>query len=312
MLKKQHYALVGKHSAVQVCKYVKDSIRGEGFCYKQKFYGIQSHRCVQMAPSVMWCQHKCLFCWRPIERNLGDKLGDKIDGPVKIIDGCIEAQKTQLLGFKGNPKVDAKKLQQAFSPKHFAISLSGEPTIYPKLPELIEELNKRKISSFVVSNGEIPAMIKKIHPTQLYISVDAPNKELFDKIDRPCSSKYGWNNLMKTLQILKEKSRKMPTRHVLRLTLMKGLNMVEPENYAKLIKMAEPMFVEVKSYMAVGFSRQRFGEPKCVEMMPTHQEVRDFAKEICKFSGYKIIDEKENSRVVLLMKHDRKDRIMKF
>lgn len=309
MLKKQHYALVGKHSAVQICRYTKKSLLDQDVCYKEKFYGIRCHRCVQMAPSIMWCQHRCLFCWRPIENTIGDRMKGKLDNPKEIIDGCILSQRKQLLGFGGNPKADKKKLKEAMEPKHFAISLSGEPTIYPKLPELIDELKKRGMSSFVVSNGELPEMIKKINPTQLYISVDAPNERLFKKIDRPCSGEYGWKNLMKTLKILKLKKR---TRTVLRLTMIKGLNMVEPENYAKLIKIAMPMFVEVKSYMAVGFSRQRFGEPECVEMMPQHSEIIDFAKKICKCSGYKIIDEKQNSRVVLLMKKDRKDRIMKF
>jgi tRNA wybutosine-synthesizing protein 1 len=309
LLKKQHYALVGKHSAVQICRYTKQSILDRDICYKQKFYGIRCHRCVQMAPSVMWCQHKCLFCWRPIEHTLGDKMRGKVDNPKQIVDECIKAQQKMLMGFGGNSKCNRVKFRESLQPKHFAISLSGEPTIYPKLPELIKELKKRGISSFVVSNGEIPEMIKKIDPTQLYISVDAPNEELFNKIDRPCNNKYGWKNLIKTLKLLKSKKK---SRTVLRLTLMKGLNMIEPESYAKLIKLAMPMFVEAKAYMAVGFSRQRFGEPKCVEIMPLHSEVKDFAKQICKHSGYKIIDEKENSRVVLLMKKDRKDRIMKF
>ena len=33
-------------------------------CYKQTFYGIQSHRCLQMTPSINQCNHMCLFCWR--------------------------------------------------------------------------------------------------------------------------------------------------------------------------------------------------------------------------------------------------------
>lgn len=309
LLKKQHYALIGKHSAVQICRYTKSSIIDKDVCYKERFYGIRCHRCCQMSPSTMWCQHRCLFCWRPIEHTLGDKIKGKVDSPKQIVDECIKAQQKMLMGFGGNEKCNRTKFREALYPKHFAISLSGEPTIYPKLPELIKELEKRKITSFVVSNGEIPEMIRKINPTQLYISVDAPNKDLFNKIDRPCNKKYGWKNLINTLKILKSKKE---TRTVLRLTLIKGLNMTEPENYAKLIKMAMPMFVEVKAYMAVGFSRQRFGEPHCVEIMPLHSEVKDFAKKICKHSGYKIIDEKENSRVVLLMKHDRKDRIMKF
>jgi len=111
---------------------------------------------------------------------------------------------------------------------------------------------------------------------------------------------------MQTLQILKTLKEK--TRTVIRLTLIRNLNMVKPKEYAQLIKMAEPRFVELKGYVAVGFSRERLGVP----FMPLHSEIKEFAKKVAKHCGYKIIDEKENSRVVLLMKEDRKDRIMKF
>jgi tRNA wybutosine-synthesizing protein 1 len=138
-------------------------------------------------------------------------------------------------------------------------------------------------------------MIRKINPTQLYLSLIAPNEKLFKKIANPVKG-YGWNKFLKSLKELSKKK----TRTVLRMTLIKGLNMIEPENYAQLIKMAKPWFVEVKSYMAVGFSRQRFGDPQCIKMMPRHPEVREFAAIIAKKIGYKIIDEKKNSRVVLL------------
>ena len=304
LLKKQHYALVGNHSAIQICRWTKKSLLDEDFCYKQKFYGIQSHRCCQMTPAVAWCQHRCIFCWRAIEHTLGDKLNE-IDDPKKIIDGCIKAQKKQLIGFMGNKKVNKIKLQEAFMPKHFAISLAGEPTIYPKISELIKELHKRKISTFLVTNGMLPEVLEKIEmPTQLYVSVDAPNEELYKKIDRPVTG--SWEKLMKTLKLLKKLRDK--TRTVIRITCIREMNMIEPENYAKLIKMAEPLFVEIKGYVAVGFSRARLG----VKFMPKHFEVRNFAEKIAKHSGYKIIDEKENSRVILLMKEDREDRIMKF
>jgi wyosine [tRNA(Phe)-imidazoG37] synthetase (radical SAM superfamily) len=29
-----------------------------------EFYGIRSHRCLQMTPVVDQCTHNCLFCWR--------------------------------------------------------------------------------------------------------------------------------------------------------------------------------------------------------------------------------------------------------
>ena len=43
ILEKQHYIIVGEHSAVQICGWTKKSLRDEDFCYKEKFYGIQSH-----------------------------------------------------------------------------------------------------------------------------------------------------------------------------------------------------------------------------------------------------------------------------
>jgi Fe-S oxidoreductases len=305
LLKKQHYALVGNHSAVQICSWTKKSLRDEDYCYKQKFYGIQSHRCCQMSPAVAWCQHRCLFCWRAIEHTLGDKIEGNVDNPKEIIDKCIEAQRKQLVGFKGNKKVNLKKLQEAFEPKHFAISLAGEPTIYPKISDLIKELKKRKITSFLVTNGMLPEVLAKIEPpTQLYVSLDAPNEKIYKKIDRPVAG--SWNHLIKTLNMLPKLGKK--TRTVLRLTLVKGINIAEPENYAKLIKIAKPKFVEVKAYMAVGFSRKRLGP----SFMPTHFEVKEFAKEISKFCDYKIVDEKENSRVVLMMTSDTPDRKIKL
>lgn len=305
LLKKQHYALVGNHSAVQICAWTKKSLRGEDVCYKQKFYGIKSHRCCQMTPAVAWCQHRCLFCWRAIEHTLGDKIKDKIDDPKTIIDKCIEAQKKQLIGFQGNKNVNWKKLQEAFQPMHFAISLAGEPTIYPKISELIKELKKRKMTSFLVTNGMLPEVLAKIEPpTQLYVSLDAPNEQIYKKIDRPVTG--SWKKLMKTLKLMPKLGKK--TRTVLRLTLVRGINMQDAEGYAKLIKIAKPKFVEVKAYMAVGFSRKRLS----YNDMPLHSEIREFTKQISRHSRYKIVDEKKNSRVILMMTRDRKDRIMKF
>ena len=68
------------------------------------------------------------------------------------------------------------------------------------------------------------------------------------------------------------------------------------------------MFVEVKAYMWVGMSRERLEQHN----MPLHEEVKQFALEIAKHSNYKIIDEHEPSRVVLLMKEDFEGRVMKF
>jgi tRNA wybutosine-synthesizing protein 1 len=310
LLEKQQYRIVGNNSAVKICSWTKKSLKDQGVCYKEKFYGIRSHLCCQMTPDVNFCQNSCVFCWRNLEGTEKDNKKMLVDDPILIIEETAKAQNKLLEGFKGDPSVTKKKYFASNEPMHYAISLSGEPTLYPKLAELIKELHKRKKTTFLVTNGLMPEALRNLEkndalPTQLYISIDAPNKELFFKIDR-CSLKNGWELLMHTLDIVK--SLKDKTRTTLRITAIKGLNMINPEEYGALIKKSDATFVEVKAYMHVGSSRERLTR----EHMPMHEDIRKFAKEICKKSGYKIIDEQIPSRVVLLMKKDRKDRIMKF
>jgi len=64
MLEKQGYRIVGDHSAVKLCHWMRQSLYYNRPCYKQTFYGIESHRCVQMTPAVDWCSENCNFCWR--------------------------------------------------------------------------------------------------------------------------------------------------------------------------------------------------------------------------------------------------------
>ena len=306
LLKKQHYEFAGEHTAVKICEWVKRDLRDEDVCYKSQFYGIRTYLCCQMSPAINFCSHSCIFCWRPLEYNLGVKFKPK-DDPKDIIDNCIKAQIKKLNGFWGNKKVNRKKLKEAQMPKHFAISLSGEPTFFKKLPELIKELKKRKITSFLVTNGTNPAMLKKLlekraQPTQFYMTLPAPDEKTYKKACSPLI-KDGWKKILQSLKLLKRFKR-----NVIRLTLVKNINMIKPEQYADLIKKSNPKFVEVKAYMFVGSSRQRLS----LENMPRHNEVVDFAKKVAELSGYKIIDEKENSRVVLLMKEDFKGRVMKF
>jgi len=68
------------------------------------------------------------------------------------------------------------------------------------------------------------------------------------------------------------------------------------EEYAKLIRKASPDFVEPKAYMHVGFSRLRLG----FENMPNHEEIRGFADQLAEETGYNVLDEAPESRVILL------------
>jgi len=295
-LYKQGYRIVGNHSAIKVCLWTKKAIRGEDFCYKQQFYDTKTHRCVQMTPALGVCQHRCLWCWRDIEFTK-PKWKGKGDNPKFIVDECIKANIKYLQGFGGSKKTDMKKFKEINKPQQFAISLSGEPTIYPKLPELILELKKRKINQFIVTNGTNPSMLRKLldnktQPTQLYITLAAPDEETYIKCCRPLI-KNGWKKINQSLELLKNFKR-----NVIRLTLVKNLNMKSPKKYAELIKKYKPSFVEAKAYMWVGYSKTRLKQ----ENMPTHKEILDFARKIAEYSGYKIIDKKEESRVVLLSK----------
>jgi len=296
-LYKQGYRIVGNHSAIKVCLWTKKAIRGEDYCYKQRFYDTKTHRCVQMAPALHTCTHRCVWCWRDIEFTK-PKWKGKADDPKFIVNECIKANIKYLQGFGGNKKTDMKKFKEINKPQQFAISLSGEPTIYPKLPELILELRKRKINQFLVTNGTNPSMLKKLldkkaQPTQLYITLPAPDEKTYLKCCKPLI-KDGWKKINQSLNLLKKFKR-----NVIRLTLVKDINMIKPELYATLIKKYKPKYVECKAYMWVGYSKKRLK----LENMPSHKEIKEFAKEISKHSGYKIKDEKKESRVVLLSKN---------
>lgn len=292
LLEKQGYRFVGSHSACKICEWTRKSITNEDFCYKQKFYGIKSHMCCQMTPSI-FCVNQCIFCWRDTSLTTKKDFGKKVDEPGDIIQGCIEAQRKLLSGFGGNENTNIKKFKEAQNPKYFAISLTGEPTLYPKLDGLLSELKKQKKCSFLVTNGLFPKNLEKLEnlPVQLYVSVDAPNKRIYDNVDKPLM-KDSWKRFNQTLELLPN----LKTRRVLRLTLIKGLNMEDVEGYAKLIKKADPNFIEIKAYMFVGHSRQILN----LSNMPLHEEVIEFSKKVSEATGLKIADEKENSRVVLL------------
>lgn len=303
ILKRQHYVIVGEHSAVQICRWTKKSIIEEGVCYKQKFYGIKSHLCCQMTPSVMWCPNKCLHCWRAIELTLGDKIKGKQNTPKEIIDGCIKAQRKLLTGFKSNKKVNREKYEESLEPMQFAISLSGEPMIYNNIGGLIKDLNSRGKTSFLVTNGLYPEKIKEIMkknqlPTQLYISVNTPNKKLYDVFHRS-NKTDAWKKLNQSLKLMSKLRGK--TRTVFRMNLVKDLNMVDIYGYSELIKKSNPLFIEIKGFMSVGYARERLG----YEKMPYHKDIVKFAKELIKElkkhgMEYKLLDEQEVSRVVVL------------
>jgi tRNA wybutosine-synthesizing protein 1 len=252
-----------------------------------------------MTPALFYCTQKCLFCWRAQSGDHQIKWDElKLptwDSPEEIVEESIKAQLKILSGYKGNLETNQKKFKEALTPRHVAISLTGEPTLYRHMGELIHVFHRRGFTTFLVSNGTEPSALAKLsdEPTQLYVSVCAPDEETFRHVCRPQIPK-AWKKLNQTLELLP--SFKCPT--VIRITLVRGLNMKKIKDYAKLIEKANPTYIEPKAYMHVGFSRLRLD----YETMPSHREIREFATQIAKETGYNIIDESQESRVVLLSK----------
>jgi tRNA wybutosine-synthesizing protein 1 len=289
-LKKQQYRVIGEHSAVKICGWTRNMIKGKGGCYKLKFYGIVSSQCLQMTTSIS-CANRCIFCWRGYKAPVSKTWDWKIDDPEMILKDSIKAHHKLLAGFGGQKELK-KMFEMSNTIKHVALSLTGEPITYPRINELIELFDKEGISTFMVTNAQYPEEIKNLRRvTQLYLSIDAPNKDLLKKIDKPLFQDY-WERLNKSLEYLSQKK----DRTCVRLTIITGLNDIDTKEYAELINKGKPDFIEVKAYMHVGPSRERLE----IEQMPWHEEIVKFTEKLIEhLPDYQIVTEHVPSRVVL-------------
>jgi tRNA wybutosine-synthesizing protein 1 len=230
----------------------------------------------------------------------------EVSEPEEILTKLMEERRKLIMGHYGDIRSDKQKLDESLLPSHYAISLSGEPTMYPKLPELIKYLKSLKAtkSTFLVTNGQEPDMIKRLSdedalPTQLYLSTNAADYESFLKINRP-RYKDSWERWNATLEMLKE----LDTRTVLRITLIRNYNtsyeMIPA--LASMIKRSSPHFIEVKSYMHIGRSTNRLERTHMLEF----DEVKRFASELASQSKiFSVMDESDISRIVVLQNQER-------
>lgn len=184
-LQKQGYKILGSHSGVKLCRWTKGMLRGRGGCYKHTFYGISSYQCMEMTPSLA-CANKCVFCWRHHTNPVGRKWRWKMDEPEFILDEATKNHRQMIKQMKGVPGVRPERYQEAMTIKHCALSLVGEPIMYPKIQKFLNYLHSQNISSFLVTNAQFPEHIRNIGKvTQLYVSVDASTKDNLKAIDRP-------------------------------------------------------------------------------------------------------------------------------
>ncbi|MEW6062950.1 MAG: 4-demethylwyosine synthase TYW1 [Nanoarchaeota archaeon] len=298
--RKSGYKVVGrhKHTGIELCRWTKSVLRGKRNCYKS-FYGVSSHRCIQMTPTLDFCNFSCKFCWRTFGKYRF-KSGDKWDRPNRILDEIIIAQRKLVSGFGGNKNTKRAILDEANKPNHITLSLDGEPMLYPYLAELIKEIKNRGMSVFLVTNGTMPHKLKELlkknaEPTNLTISVYATNKKDYKEITNPIV-KDSFERILESLKLMKKFKK---ARTIFKITLVKGLNMKDLEGYATLINKAKPKFIHLKGYTWVGESRKRLK----INNMPYTKEIEDFAEEIAKLTGYKIKLKDNISRIVILGKN---------
>ncbi|KAM3933818.1 S-adenosyl-L-methionine-dependent tRNA 4-demethylwyosine synthase TYW1-like [Leptodactylus fuscus] len=292
-LTKQGYRLIGSHSGVKLCRWTKSMLRGRGGCYKHTFYGIESHRCMETTPSLA-CANKCVFCWRHHTNPVGTEWRWKMDKPEMILQEAIENHQNMIKQFRGVPGVKANRFEEGMAVKHCALSLVGEPIMYPEINGFLKLLHHREISSFLVTNAQFPEEIRTLEPvTQLYVSVDASTKDSLKKIDRPLFKDF-WQRFLDSLTALAEKQQ----RTVYRLTLVKAWNVDELKAYADLVKLGKPDFIEVKGVTYCGESS---ASNLTMANVPWHEEVVHFVQELADvLPDYEVACEHEHSNCMLI------------
>ena len=129
---------------------------------------------IDLSPAKKQCNFDCLYC--ELE---GAKTVDRMD-EYPSVENIINEIKNR---FKIHHKIDV-----------ITLTANGEPTLYPKLDELINEINKIKVNTktLILSNGstiykeEIFKTLLKIDTVKL--SLDCVSEKCFKKLDRVNSS----------------------------------------------------------------------------------------------------------------------------
>jgi len=166
---------------------------------------------VDLSPSKKQCNFDCLYC--ELE---GAKTVDKMDSSPSVSE-IISAIKENL---EKHSKIDV-----------ITLTANGEPTLYPKLDELVEEINKIKgnIKTLILSNGstiykkDIFNTLLKIDTVKL--SLDCVSEKCFKKLDRTNSSV----EIEKIVPAMCELSKQTKNDLVLEVLFVKDLNDKEDE-----------------------------------------------------------------------------------
>lgn len=300
-LTKQGYTIVGSHSGVKICRWTKSDLRGTGSCYKHSLFNIVSSRCMELTPSLA-CSSKCVFCWRHGTNPVSKNWRWEVDPPEYILENALKGHYAKIKQMRGVPGVVMERFAKAFQVRHCALSLVGEPIMYPYINKFVELLHEKGISSFLVCNAQHPDALDNMGKvTQLYVSIDASTKQELKRVDRPLYKDF-WERMLSCLDILKTKQSHQRT--VFRLTLVKGFNMADISSYADLVQRGLPCFIEVKGATFAGSSDGN-GNPLTMQNIPFYEECTSFVKEFAaelqrRGLGYDVAAEHAHSNCILI------------
>lgn len=161
---------------------------------------------IDLSPSSKQCNFDCLYC--ELE---GAKTVSKMTEYPSVEEVISEIKKS----FLKNEKIDV-----------ITLTANGEPTLYPKLDELIDEINKIKnnTKTLILSNGstiykkDIFNTLLKIDTVKL--SLDCVSEKCFKKLDRTDKS----IEIDKIVPSMIEFSQKTKNDFVLEILFVKDLN----------------------------------------------------------------------------------------
>ena len=169
---------------------------------------------IDLSPDVKSCNFDCIYC----ELDRAQKT-DQIENPPKVEDVLK----------------DVKEGIKRYNFDILTITANGEPTLYPYLDELIDELQKLNKKLLILSNSStifkptIQNALKKLDIVKL--SLDTANPKTFKKIDRPLEG----IEIDKIIEGIKEFSKIYKGELIVEILVVQGIN-DKKEEFIKLNK----------------------------------------------------------------------------
>ncbi|RXJ87185.1 radical SAM protein [Arcobacter sp. CECT 8985] len=184
---------------------------------------------IDLSPNKKQCNFDCLYC--ELE-------------PAKTMDKMVEYPSVKEViseiknSFEKHPKIDV-----------ITLTANGEPTLYPHLEELIDEINKIKnnTKTLILSNGstiyekDIYNALLKIDTVKL--SLDCVSQKCFKKLDR-IHNGIDINKIIESMILFRKETKNI---FVLEVLFVKTLNDKEEEIQAlyEAIKKINPHRVDI-------------------------------------------------------------------